>query len=145
MCSYREDRSLDFLTRMALLGLAVTGAVIGYTWVCDKCESYFNGRLDRLLSRSKPKRSDAVNPEAAVSQRPTEPRVVGDARPTPDARQPLFLWTVHSNASRFRFTQGRHQGNRGSYMAWTIIFDLSPFTNVVSRHVPIEKEQDLWT
>ena len=22
--------------------------MIGYTWVCDKCESYFNGRLDRL-------------------------------------------------------------------------------------------------
>ena len=46
---------VGFFTRMALLGFAVTGAVIGYTWVCDKCESYFNGRLDRLLSRSKPK------------------------------------------------------------------------------------------
>ena len=33
---------VGFLTRMVLLGLAVIGVVIGYTWVCDKCESYFN-------------------------------------------------------------------------------------------------------
>ena len=46
-----------FLASMALLGLAVTGVVIGYTWVCDKCESYFNGRLDRLLSMGKPETS----------------------------------------------------------------------------------------
>jgi len=74
-----------FLTRMALLGLVVTGVVIGYTWVCDKCESHFNGRLDRLLSRSKLNRSDAVNPGPAVSPRPAEPRVVRDARLTHDA------------------------------------------------------------
>ena len=80
---------LGFLTRMAVLGIIVIGAVIGYTWVCDKCESYFNGRLDRLLNGSKPNRNDAVNPGAAVSPRPTEPRVVGDARPTPDAPQLL--------------------------------------------------------
>jgi len=78
---------LGFFTWMAVLGAIVIGTVIGYTWVCDKCESYFNGRLDRLLSRSKPKSSNAVNPGAAVSQRPTDPKVVGDARSTPDTRQ----------------------------------------------------------
>ncbi len=39
-----------FLASMALLGLAVTAVVIGYAWTCDKCESYFHGRLDRLRS-----------------------------------------------------------------------------------------------
>ena len=78
---------LGFLTWMAVLGFIVIGTVIGYTWVCDKCESYFNGRLDRLLSGSKQKRSDAVNPGAAVSQRPTEPKVVRDTRSTSDAPQ----------------------------------------------------------
>ena len=42
---------VGFLANMALLGF-VTGVVIGYTWICDKCESYFSGRLDRLLSRA---------------------------------------------------------------------------------------------
>jgi hypothetical protein len=35
---------LGFLAGMALLGLVVTGVVIGYTWVCDKCERYIHGR-----------------------------------------------------------------------------------------------------
>jgi hypothetical protein len=77
-----------FLTSMALLALVVTGVVIGYTWVCDKCESYFNGSLDRLLRRGKLNRGDAANPRPAMSPRPTEPKVVGDARPAPDAPQP---------------------------------------------------------
>ena len=46
-----------FLASMALLGLIVTGVAIGYAWACDKCESYFNGRLDRLLSMGKPETS----------------------------------------------------------------------------------------
>ena len=78
---------VGFLTKMTLLGFAVIVAAIGYAWVCDKCESYFNGRLDRLLNGSKLKRSDEGNLRAVVSQRPTEPRVVGDARPTRDATQ----------------------------------------------------------
>ena len=78
---------LGFLTWMVMLGIIVIGTVVGYTWVCDKCEGYFNGRLDRLLSRCKPKRSDEANPGAAVSQRPTEPKVVHDTRSTSDTRQ----------------------------------------------------------
>jgi len=74
---------VGFLTRMALVGCAVIAVVIGYVWVCDKCESYFSGRLDRLLSSSKPNKSDAVNP------RLTESRLVSDARLAPDAPQPL--------------------------------------------------------
>jgi hypothetical protein len=49
-----------FLASMALLGLAVAGVLIGYTWACDRCESYFNGRLDRLLSKGMPKTSPHV-------------------------------------------------------------------------------------
>ena len=78
---------VGFLASMALLGLIVTGVVVGYTWACDKCESYFSGRLDRLLSRGKPNRSDAANLGAPVSPRPTEPRAGGDARSTPDSPQ----------------------------------------------------------
>jgi len=76
-----------FLVSMALLGLIVTGIVVGYTWACDKCESYFNGRLDRLLSRGKPNRSDAATLGAPVNPRPTEPRAGGDARSIPDSPQ----------------------------------------------------------
>jgi len=78
---------VGFLASMALLGLIVTGVVIGYTWACDKCESYFSGRLDRLLSRRKLNRSDAANRGDAGSPRPTEPRAGGDARSTRDSPQ----------------------------------------------------------
>src|SRR5271165_2448592 len=33
-----------FLANITLLGLMVTGVMIGYTWACDKCESRFWGR-----------------------------------------------------------------------------------------------------
>ncbi len=78
---------IGFLASMVLLGLMVTGVVIGYTWACDKCESYFRGRLDRLLDRSKPNSKDAVDPGSAGGPRPTEPRAGGDARSTPDSPQ----------------------------------------------------------
>ena len=73
---------VGFLTKMTLLGVAVTGILIGYTWVCDKCESYLHGRLDRLLSGSKLKRNNAVNPVAGAEPRPTEPKVGGDVTDT---------------------------------------------------------------
>ena len=50
-----------FLAGIALLGLLVTGVLIGYTWACDKCESYFNGRLDRLLGPAKPQMSRHIS------------------------------------------------------------------------------------
>ena len=77
-----------FLASMALLGLVVTGVVIGYTWVCDKCESYFNGRLDRLLSGREPNRRGAASPGDVVGPPPTASQVVGDPRPPPAAPQP---------------------------------------------------------
>ena len=43
-----------FLASTALLGLVVTGVAIGYAWICEKSEGYFEGRLDRLLSAGKP-------------------------------------------------------------------------------------------
>ncbi len=46
----RSGSPAAFLASMALLGLIVTGAAIGYIWTCDRCESYFHGRLDRLLN-----------------------------------------------------------------------------------------------
>ena len=94
---------VGFLASMALLGLIVTGVVIGYTWICDKCESYFSGRLDRLLSKSKPNRNETVNLGAAVSPRPTEPRAGGDARSTPDSPQILscgrYVLTLRGSVS----------------------------------------------
>jgi hypothetical protein len=74
---------VGFLAGMALLGLVVTGVVIGYAWLCDQCEKYFSRRLDQFR-HGRPNGGQAVSPGAAVSPRPTEPQVVGDI-PTPDA------------------------------------------------------------
>ena len=81
---------VGFLARMALLGFAVTGIVIGYTWVCDKCESYFIGGLDRFLDDSEPNRYDVMSRRAAVSPRPTEPKASHDTWPAPEAPEPPF-------------------------------------------------------
>ena len=55
-----KESLAGFLTSMALLGLVAAGVLIGYTWACDRCESYFNGRLDRLLTKGIPKTSRHV-------------------------------------------------------------------------------------
>ena len=80
-----------FVASMALLALIVTGVVIGYTWVCEKCESYFIERIDRRLGGSKLKRSDEGNPGSSASPRPAAPRVIGGVRSTPGAPQPPIL------------------------------------------------------
>ena len=80
-----------FVASMALLALIVTGVVIGYTWVCEKCESYFIERIDRRLGGSKLKRSDEGNPGSSASPRPAAPRVIGGVRSTPGAPQPPLL------------------------------------------------------
>jgi hypothetical protein len=90
-----------FLASMALLGLIVTGVVIGYTWVCEKCESYFNERIDRRLARNKPKRSDEGNPGSSASPRPAERRVIGGIRSTPGARQPPLLCERYVSTLRY--------------------------------------------
>ena len=94
---------VGFLARMLVLGFAITGVVIGFTWGCDKCESYFSGRLDRLLGRGKLDRNNAENPGTAVGQQLPEPKVSGEARPTHSASQPLsrdrYILTLRGSAS----------------------------------------------
>ena len=33
------------------LGLAIVGVMMGFAWVCDKCEGYLNRRADRRAAR----------------------------------------------------------------------------------------------
>jgi len=81
MRSYREFGSW-FLTWMAVLGFIVIGTV-GRLHLGLRQMRKLLPMVDsnRLLSKSKLKRSDEGNLRAVVSQRPTEPRVVGDAGP----------------------------------------------------------------
>ena len=59
---------VGFLARMLVLGFAITGVVIGFTWGCDKCESYVQGRLDRLLNIDQPELSRQVPVRKEKSQ-----------------------------------------------------------------------------
>ena len=90
-----------FLASMGLLAIVVTGVVVGYTWVCDKCESYFNERIDRRLARRKLEHSDERNLGSSVGPRPAAPRVIGDARSTPGAPQPPILCERYVPALRY--------------------------------------------
>jgi hypothetical protein len=55
-----------FLANVALLGLVVTGVMVGFTWVCDKFESHFDGRLDRILGTATIDRNAGCGPKAGV-------------------------------------------------------------------------------
>lgn len=37
-----------FLAMMILLGLAVGGVLVGFAWVCEKCEGWLSKRFDRV-------------------------------------------------------------------------------------------------
>lgn len=79
---------VGFLTRMLLLGFVVTGIVIGYAWVCDKCESCFNEtRSDRPPNNSKPDRDGAADPGAPASSPATGPKAARGTRRPPGAPQ----------------------------------------------------------
>ncbi len=90
-----------FLASMVFLGLAVTGVMIGFTWACDKCESYVGGRLDRILGFGTPDRKADANPRA-VAARP-ELKVISDRVTAPgelpfpasrDRHAPMFRGPV---------------------------------------------------
>ena len=70
---------LDFLAGVVLLGLVVVGAMIGYSWLCDKCEDMPETRLDRILAAGKA----AGKSRGVESARRPGPEAVGDR---PDAR-----------------------------------------------------------
>ena len=74
-----------FLASMVFLGLAVTGVMIGFTWACDKCEGYVDGRLDRILGFGAPDRKVDANPRA-VAARP-ELKVISDRVTAPGELQ----------------------------------------------------------
>ena len=80
---------IGFLARMLVLGVAITGVVIGFTWGCDKCESYFSGRLDRLLGRNILDRGDADNLRTEIRPPAAEPKVFDDAKLARHALRPL--------------------------------------------------------
>ena len=56
-----------FMFRVAALVGVIALVVAGYVWICDKCEDYLSGYLDRLLDRQ-PRRSDAA---ANTKKQPT--------------------------------------------------------------------------
>ena len=58
---------MAFLVATVPLGLGIMGVLLGFVWVCDKCESHLSRRADRLaLSRRR----------AASTPKPTSSRVV---------------------------------------------------------------------
>ena len=61
-----------FFAKIALVGAVVAAAAVGYAWACDKCESYFSDRLDRLDrgGKSNRKQTGAAGVKAAAGQRP---------------------------------------------------------------------------
>ena len=84
-----------FVASMILLGFVVTGIVLGYAWVCDKCEDYFNRRLNRRFDGEKPNGSAAANAGSAAGPIPAEPKVARDLRPASDTRQPCIFHGRH--------------------------------------------------
>lgn len=55
--------TISFFVSFVLLGLAVTGVVVGFTWVCDRWERHDSARLESLLDTGK------RNPKAAPTAR----------------------------------------------------------------------------
>ena len=54
---------MAFLATMILLGLAVAGVVVGFTWVCDKCEELLQ-RTVRPAPQGRRQSNDAANQAA---------------------------------------------------------------------------------
>jgi hypothetical protein len=59
---------LGFLAELAGLGVAITFVVVGYVWICEKCEDYLSGHLDRLLSMDDQTRRKVASMRAKVER-----------------------------------------------------------------------------
>jgi cytochrome bd-type quinol oxidase subunit 2 len=46
-----EGSIFGFLAATVPLGLAIVGILMGFAWLCDKCESYLSRRARRLAAR----------------------------------------------------------------------------------------------
>jgi hypothetical protein len=46
---------LAFIAVLIPLGLIIVGILAAFVWICDKCEDYFGGRIDKMLDVDKPK------------------------------------------------------------------------------------------
>jgi hypothetical protein len=64
---------LGFLSWMAALVGVIVVLVAGYVWVCDKCEDYLSGRLERLLAAHEA-RGKASKPGRAEEREPANER-----------------------------------------------------------------------
>jgi hypothetical protein len=101
-----RDSVLGFLTWLAVLGFIVVGTVVGYTLLCDQCESHFDEQTGRSLNDGEPNHheDDLAIRTAAASPQATEPRTVCDARTIPDALQPRsrgwYVPTLRGSVSR---------------------------------------------
>jgi hypothetical protein len=103
---------LDFLAGVVLLALVVVGVMIGYSWICEKCEDLPEERLDRILAAGK-----ANRPGAGESWRRPEAGTAGDRPDARDAPQQFRSrgqeWTtlrgfVPSNAAKPYAVRARH-------------------------------------
>jgi hypothetical protein len=83
---------LGFLGGMAALGIVVTAVVVGFVWVCDKCEAYLSDYTDRLLSM----RQQGPRPLAKKSKQP--PRGPSETGPRHTA---LLFSPLGASAERY--------------------------------------------
>ena len=48
-----EGSIMGFLAATVPLGLAIVGVLVGFVWLCDKCESYLTRRAADRLARKR--------------------------------------------------------------------------------------------
>ena len=80
---------LDFLAGIVLLALVVVGVMIGYSWVCKKCEDLPEKRLDRIVAAGKANRRQASQVVGGWRLGGGRSRTPSATAPTPGTRRPF--------------------------------------------------------
>jgi len=84
-----KESVVSFLAVKCALGVVIIAVMVGFAWICDKCEDYFSGRIERLLDPKQQKSRGTANEEEDERSVPHETDFRFAARQLPGPNVPL--------------------------------------------------------
>jgi hypothetical protein len=95
-----KGSTLAFFSTLAVLGLVVGAVLVAFTWLCDKCEAYFEARCDRTGEAGKPRSRFSIDPGDQQSHNDFDVPPTPLEFPRPNASRNQYLVTLRGAAPK---------------------------------------------
>jgi len=89
-----KESVMSFLAVKCALGVVIIAVMVGFAWICDKCEDYFSRRIDRLLDPKQHTSRGTANKEGNKRSAPGETDYRFAVRQLPGPNLPLSRYVA---------------------------------------------------